>query len=97
MDQLSDRILPIYGTAKNVYELYGEGENIRYFLDQNSGHTYSKPMRLEMYRWFNKWLKGREDPDAAREPRDPEQFLISKESGLLKVFPAGERGQDVID
>lgn len=97
MDYLSDRILPIYGTARNVYGLYGAEANIRYFLDRDSGHAYSKPMRLEMYRWFNKWLKGIEDPDAAREPRDPELFLVSKESGLLKVFPARERGKDVID
>jgi dienelactone hydrolase len=97
LDHLSDRILPIYGSARKIYELYGAGRNIRYFLDQDSGHTYSKPMRLEMYRWFNRWLKGIEDPDAVREPRDPEQFLISKESGLLKVLPAGERGKDVID
>jgi dienelactone hydrolase len=96
-DHLSDRILPIYGSARKVYELSGAEGNIRYFLDQDSGHTYSKPMRMEMYRWFNKWLKGIEDPDAAREPTDPERVLISKESGLLKVFPNGERGKDVID
>jgi dienelactone hydrolase len=97
LDHLSDRILPIYGTARKVYGLYGAEGNVKYFLDENSGHTYSKPMRLEMYRWFNYWLKGIEDPDAAREPIDPEKFLISKDSGLLRVFRPGERGKDVVD
>src|SRR5204863_2479179 len=68
-----------------------------YYLDPNAGHTYSKPMRLAMYRWFNKWLKGVDDPAEAAEPKDPEDNLISRDSGLLRVLAPGERGKDVID
>jgi cephalosporin-C deacetylase-like acetyl esterase len=97
MDILSDRLLQIYESAKSVYALYGAEDNIQYYVDPDAGHTYSKPMRLAMYRHFNRWLKGINDPAEAREARDPEDSLISKESGLLKVFPAGEKGKDIID
>lgn len=97
MDNLSDRLLQIYEAARSVYSLYGAGNEIQYFLDRDAGHIYSKPMRLVMYRWFNKWLKGIDDPGQAVEPIDPENDLISRESGLLKVFAPGERGKDVID
>ncbi len=97
MDILSDRILPIFEAARRVYRLYGAEDNIQYFLDRDAGHTYSKPLRLAMYRQFNSWLKDIGEPAEAQEPRDPEDALISKESGLLKVFPPGERGKDVID
>jgi dienelactone hydrolase len=97
MDIISDRLLPIYESARSTYRLYGAEDNLQYFLDPDAGHTYSKPMRLAMYRWFNKWLKGIDDPAEAREPIDPEDALISRESGLLQVFAPGERGMDVID
>ena len=97
MDVLSDRMLDVYEEAQKAYKLYGAEENLQYYLDRDGGHTYSKPMRLAMYRWFNKWLKGTDDPAEAVEPVDPEDFLISSESGLLQVFAPGERGRDVID
>jgi len=97
MDTLSDRLVQIYERARDVYDLYGARGNLTYYMDSDAGHTYSKPMRLQMYRWFNRWLQGVDDPAQAREPRDSEDFVISKESGLLKVFDYGERGKDVID
>jgi len=97
MDIISDRLLEIYESALTTYKLYHAEDNLQYFLDPDAGHTYSKPMRLAMYRWFNKWLKGTDDPAEAVEPVDPEDFLISSESGLLQVFAPGERGRDVID
>ncbi len=97
MDILSDRLLPIFESAREVYKLYGREENVSYFLDRDAGHTYSKPMRLVMYGWFNKWLKGIDNPSEAREPRDPEDFPVNKESGLLKLFSPGEKGTDIID
>jgi dienelactone hydrolase len=97
MDPLSDRLLQIYDTAQNVYKLYSAEDNVRYFLDCDAGHTYSKPMRLVMYRWFGRWLKGIDDPAEALEPLDPEDHLISRESGLLRVFTQREHGKDVTD
>jgi len=97
MDVLSDRILDVYEQARAVYKLYGAEANLRYFLDRDGGHTYSKPMRLALYRWFNEWLMGREDALATREPMDPEDILENKDSGVLRVFAPGERGRDVID
>jgi len=97
MDTLSDRLVQIYEQARDVYDLYDARDSLTYYLDEDAGHTYSKPMRLQMYLWFNRWLQGVDDPAQAREPRDSEDFLISKDSGLLKVFGDGERGKDVID
>jgi dienelactone hydrolase len=97
MDTLSDRLLQIYERTRDVYDLYGARDSLTYYLDQDAGHTYSKPMRLQMYRWFNQWLQGTNDPAQAREPRDSEDFLIGKDSKLLQVFGEGERGKDVID
>lgn len=97
MDVLSDRILPVFEAARSAYQLYGQERGVSYFIDRDAGHAYTKPMRLAMYRWFNKWLKGVDDPAAAFEPDDPENGLISRESGSLTVLPSGERGKDVID
>jgi dienelactone hydrolase len=97
MDILSDRILSNYEVARKAYRLYGAEDSAGYFLDRDAGHSFSKPMRLAMYRFFNKWLKGTEDPAEAREPRDPEDFLLGKDSGLLRVFAPGQKGRDVTD
>lgn len=94
-DFLSDRILDVYETARKAYSLHGAQHNVKYFLDPNGGHTYSKPMRLALYRWFNKWLKNIDDPALSVEILDPEDSLISKESGLLKVFTDDRPGKDV--
>jgi hypothetical protein len=94
-DVLSDRVLEVYETAKAAYSLYGAQHDLKYFLDPDGGHTYSKPMRLALYRWFNKWLKNVDDPSQAIEMFDPEDSLISKESGLLKVFSDARPGKDV--
>lgn len=96
-DFLSDRVLPIYESAKKVYELYDANQHFRYYLDPEAGHTYSKPMRMAMFQWFNRWLAGNENPAAAREPDDPEDALISRDSGLLKIFADGGRGRDADD
>jgi dienelactone hydrolase len=97
MDILSDRVLEDYEAARKVYRLYGAEQNVQYYLDRDGGHTYSKPMRLALYRWFNLWLQGVSDPAAAREVMDPEDMLVSRESGTYKVFAPGEKGRDVIE
>lgn len=97
MDVLSDRLLQVYAVSSKVYHLYRADERVGYFMDKDAGHTYSKPMRLAMYRFFNKWLKGNDDPAQVAEPHDPEDNLISRASGLLSVFAPGEKGVDVID
>lgn len=97
MDILADRILPIYEAAHSAYALHAADSGVRYYLDRDAGHTYSKPMRLELYRWFGRWLKDVHDAAEAREPRDSEDLLISRDSGVLKVFAEGERGRDVIE
>lgn len=94
-DILSDRILDIYEAARNTYALYSAEGNLRYFLDPDGGHIYSRPMRIELYRWFNKWLKNSDDPEAAREPVETQSMVASKESGLLKVFTQERPGRRV--
>lgn len=94
-DFLSDRILEVYETARKAYSLHTAEQHLKYFLDPNGGHTYSKPMRLALYRWFNKWLKDFDDPALSIELLDPEDSLISKESGLLKVFTEDRPGRNI--
>lgn len=97
MDVLSDRILPTFELLRRIYKLHEAEESVRYYLDPDAGHTYSKPMRLAMYRSFNEWLRGITEPAEASEARDPEDQLISRESGLLKIMTPEQRGVDVVE
>jgi cephalosporin-C deacetylase-like acetyl esterase len=97
MDILSDRILQVFETARRYYDAHGASANVAYYLDPDAGHTYSKPMRLALYRYFGRWLKGSDDPAEGREDPDSEQFLISRESGQLRVMDPDERGKNVTE
>lgn len=97
MDYLSDRIVENAAHCKAVYRLFGMEEQVSYFMDKDAGHTYSKQMRLQMYAWFEKWLKAPEQRVAIEEQLDPEYSLISRESGLLEVRGNGPRGKSVLD
>ena len=88
-DVVADRVLPIYGRSLAAYRLYGAEEALTYFLDPNVGHTYSFPERVRMIHFFNKHLRGGYDPDVAIKAQ-AEKELLKRDSGLLKVFPAGE-------
>ncbi|MBI2842196.1 MAG: acetylxylan esterase [Armatimonadetes bacterium] len=54
---------------QSIYRLYG-AEDRAECEQWDWGHDYNKPMREKMYAFFNKWLKGIDDPTAAVEPDD---------------------------
>jgi pimeloyl-ACP methyl ester carboxylesterase len=60
-------------------------------VEADDGHGYSKPRRMAAYRWFSRWLKGRED-----EEPEPEVELATEEelrctnSGQVATSLGGE-------
>ena len=53
-------------------------------------------MREKMYSWFNKWLKGDNEPQHARE--DPTAGLFHRDKGELDVFSKyQDRGRSLVD
>jgi dienelactone hydrolase len=79
-----------YPHIQAVYAGLGHKDNVasRHYA---SGHDYSKPMREAMYAWFNKWLKGIEDPQAAKEPE-----IKTESPEMLRRMdkpPADNRGE----
>jgi len=43
----------------DVYSLYGENDNFRSIIYENTGHVYTDEMKTEMLDWFNKKLKNK--------------------------------------
>jgi hypothetical protein len=95
-DPLSDRILPMFQASRTAYGLYGAESSVGYYLDPEAGHVYSRPVRVKMIEFFNRHLKGVDDPQAVAKA-DAEQWLIPWPSEELKVFPPGaSKGKDII-
>src|SRR5262245_34247714 len=81
----NDRIFPMDGNRRiiarlrEVYKLYDKGELVDDYVSKG-GHDYRRDLRLAIFRWFNKHLKGDTSPikDAEDKP------LPGKD---LRVFP----------
>ncbi|MCS6859197.1 MAG: hypothetical protein NZT92_02615 [Abditibacteriales bacterium] len=56
-----------YPPIRAIYEALGVPDRVD-SKQYEGGHDYNKTMREWMYAWFNKWLKGIDDPLAAVEP-----------------------------
>jgi Acetyl xylan esterase (AXE1) len=55
-----------YGEIQNVYYLWGQVDRLA--QEQFEGpHDFNRPMRERAYAWFNRWLRGIDDPAAALE------------------------------
>ena len=92
---LSGGAMKNYQVASKAYKLYGM-ERLNVFVDESAGHTISKPMREKMYLWFNKWLKGDDDPEHARENTIP--ALFNRDKKELDVFTDNmDRGKTIFD
>ena len=75
---------------QSIYNLYGAGD--RAVCKQWAiNHYYSKPMREAAYAWFNKYLKGINDPEAAMEPDIKIESIETLKSLNLPGEPWGER------
>jgi hypothetical protein len=59
--------------------------------EADDGHGYSQPRRLAAYRWFDRWLKGREE-ETADEPVVPrlEEELWATATGQVQTSVGGE-------
>ena len=52
--------------AASVFEKMGAREKVDFF-EYDDGHGWSKPRRESTYRWFSKWLSGKEEDGAEQE------------------------------
>jgi dienelactone hydrolase len=92
---------PIAGThaafaeARQVYQVLGHPERVDLF-EYDDEHGFSKPRREAMYRWFERWLMGREDK-AAEQPFEAEDpaALSCTPTGQLATSLGGETVQSI--
>ena len=68
-----------FPAVKNIYDLYGAGENVSYFYT-DSEHNYNKETREAMYRFFKKVFYGDDKPVA-------EENLPIPKPMDLRVYP----------
>ena len=82
-----------YPEIRRIYELYGKADQVACF-QHNLEHGYAHPMREQAYAWLNRWLKGTDDPERAREaPFEPESL---ETLAALDGPPADARGPDAV-
>src|SRR3989442_6007092 len=80
-----------FGEICNIYWLYGQLDRVAHVRFEGP-HDFNRPMREQVYAWFNRWLLRIEDPDAAREPE-----LTIEEPAALRALdgpPAGTQGAE---
>ena len=75
-----------YRRARRFYDLMGVEERIDQFIT-NEPHSLSRAKREAIYGFFNRVLKGIEDPAEAEEPDDEEP--LSPEDPRAVCFPNG--------
>lgn len=73
---------------RSIYALYGAEDHVD-TIQIDEGHNYNKASREAMYRFFAKWLLGRNDCDQFTEP----PFTIEDEDNL-RVFPGKKAPED---
>jgi len=62
-----------FAEAQRVYDQVGAGARVAKF-EHDDGHGYTKPRRLAAYKWFSKYLAGKED-----DSPEPEVKILSEE------------------
>lgn len=78
-----------YAEARRVFTALGAGDRVGYF-EYDDTHGWSKPRREATYRWFMKWLYGREDDGAEPEIKiEPVKALQVTETGQVATSIAG--------
>lgn len=82
-----------YPEIRSVYRLYGAEDRVK-CIQYDWSHDYSQPMREAAYAWFNRWLRGLDDPEQAKEGNvrpEPVDTLAA-----LDGPPPGARGPEAI-
>jgi dienelactone hydrolase len=68
-----------FAEARRLYEAAGAGERIA-MVEAPHPHGLTQPLREAVFGWFGRWLKGVDDPGAAREivvkPRPSTDLLV---------------------
>jgi len=82
-----------YPEIKAIYDLYSTPEKVS-CTQYDWHHDYSQPMREQAYAWFNRWLKGIDDPDQAKEGEVHPESLETL--AMLDGPPPGARGPEAI-
>ncbi|MGI5817955.1 MAG: alpha/beta hydrolase family protein [Armatimonadota bacterium] len=75
---------------RETYDVLGVGERVA-LIDEIVPHAYTPRSRMEILRWFNRYLKDSDEPvsEDASEEEEPEENLL--------VFPEGvERPEDAM-
>lgn len=85
-----------YPAVRSIYELYGYRDRVEN-VHIDAPHNYNKASREAMYRFFGKWLLGRDDMARFEEP----SFTVEP-FNALRVFPGQEneasgRQKDLVD
>jgi dienelactone hydrolase len=82
-----------YPEIRSIFEVYGETGKVE-CTQYDWHHDYSQPMREQMCAWFNRWLKGTDDPAQAKEgtvqPERPEAL------SALDAPPEDARGPEAV-
>src|SRR5258708_18606573 len=71
-----------FAEARQIFEKFDLTANIEMF-EYDDGHGYSKPRREAGYRWFTRWLQGKENS----EPEAPVTLATAEE---LRCTPTGQ-------
>lgn len=78
-----------FGEAKRLYDVAGAGERIAR-AEAPEKHGLTLPLREAVYGWFERWLAGRDAPDAAREiavrPRSATDLRVCAEGQVNVTF-----------
>ncbi|HOW18721.1 MAG TPA: acetylxylan esterase, partial [Phycisphaerae bacterium] len=56
-----------YPAIREIYRLYGAEDKLG-MIQIDAGHNYNRASREAVYRWFGRWLLGRDDMDTFTEP-----------------------------
>jgi cephalosporin-C deacetylase-like acetyl esterase len=86
-----------YQEAKQVFARAGAPGHVDMF-EADDGHGYTKPRREAAYRWFTRWLQGKENPD----PESPVELVPAEQlnctpTGQVKLsYPSGADVHSVI-
>jgi dienelactone hydrolase/pimeloyl-ACP methyl ester carboxylesterase len=78
-----------FAEAKRLYEAAGAGDRIDR-AEAAAGHGLSQPLRKAVYRWFDRWLAGRQNATPVEEievaPRPDPELLVCADGQVNSTF-----------
>jgi dienelactone hydrolase len=78
-----------FAEAKRLYELLGAGDRLS-LAEAAERHGLTRPLRMAVYQWFDRWLAGRKDTALAAEievaSRPDVELLVCAEGQVNRTF-----------